>query len=89
MKVLVVQTRWEQMKVLQRDEEIIFERVIINEPNQVIYVEGLKIKEVFVTPEVLTSGLNARLFDQLYGTLVSMSVDPLSTFHLFEIRREA
>lgn len=86
MKVLVVQTRQEQMRALQLDEEITFDWVIINHPDQVRYIEGLRIKEVFITFDVLTNGLSSRLFDQLYRQLISMSVDPQYAFRIFDFR---
>lgn len=88
MRVLVVQTYQEQKQVREHEQEIIFDRVIGNHYDQVRHIEGLRIKEVFITLDVLTLGLNADLFDRLASTLVSMSVDPMYAFRIFHIREE-
>lgn len=88
MRVLVVQTRQEQMMVREHEQEIIFDLVIINHYHHLRYIDGMRIKEVFITPDVLTNGLDERLFDRLFTTLVSMSVDPMYAFRIFYSRKE-
>lgn len=85
MRILVVQTLQEKRRVQETEQEIIFDMVIPNDYSHLRYIEGLRIKEVFITPEVLTQGLDPRLFNQLSGMLVSMSVDPKYAFHIFYV----
>ena len=86
MKILVVQTIQEKKRFEECEQEIVFDKVIPNDYGHVRHIEGLRIKEVFITPEVLTQGLDPRLFNYLSSTLVSMSVDPKYAFHIFYIR---
>lgn len=83
-----MQTRQEQITARANNQEVDFNRVIINHPYHIRHIEGLRIKEVFLTPDVLTEGLNSHLFDRLASTLVSMSVDPTYAFRIFYIREE-
>ena len=85
MKVLVVQTRKEMDRARENEQDVIFDWVIGNSYEHVRYIEGLRIKEVFITDTVLTQGLNADLFDRLASTLVSMSVDPTYAFRIYYI----
>jgi hypothetical protein len=81
MKVLVVRTHQEKIRV--RENESIFDLVVTNDSHQTRYIEGLRIKEVFITEDVLTHGLDAILFDRLTNTLISMSVDPMYAFRIY------
>ena len=83
MRILVVQTLQEKRRVEESPQEIVFNLVIPNDYGHLRYIEGLRVKEVFITPEVLTQGLDPRLFNYLSGSLVSMSVDPKYAFHIY------
>lgn len=75
----------EQKKVREREREIIFDRVVVNHPNQLRYLEGLPFKEAFITAKVLETGLDVLLFDRISATLVRMSVDPMYAFRIYYI----
>ena len=59
-----------------------FDYVVINNSKAVCKIEGLRITQVYFTPDVLVSSMNGDLFDRLHNTLIAMSVKISDGFRL-------
>lgn len=55
-----------------RHEGKVFYKQMSNDPDSRRYLEDLRIKQVYVTPEVMANGLDEFLFDIIHGNAVRM-----------------
>lgn len=58
------------------------EMLILNTPNNRHKIEGLRVKAVYFTPDVMTMGMDSTLFEILYRNFVSMGISPNKGFRL-------
>lgn len=80
--VLVAQDLRDIEEVKKHFGDIKYEHEVLNGSNTFQKLEGLPFTHVFFTYKVLISGMDDRLFEVLYNTLIRYSTNPNLGFQL-------